>query len=336
MKRKLKYFDLLNELNAGKIHNIYFFTEEESFLKDKAFNILQEKIISHKYEDFNLSIFYGEETNANEVFEALQTPPILSEKRLVVLRNFQELHISHKNKILNYIKHPIPESIFVIESGKVNLKTELYKKLVKDVPTYYFYHLYNAAAAIQFLQGEAKNQHKFFQNEAANLMVDYIGLSYQDLNSEFQKLLIHLGEKNKISVDDIKTCIGFSKKNNIYELQNTLAKKDIKSSLKILENLLDNSVSEVLIIIMLTGFFKTLWKISVHQKLKKQNSQEIEKTLNLGFFSKKFIPLAKRFQTNDFPEIFHILLNADQQLKSASIPRKIILEIMIYKICRNG
>ena len=335
MNKRKYYFDFVNELKSEKVHPVYFFTEEETLLKDKAYKLLLKKVVPPNLRDFNFNLFYGEECKARDVLETLQSPPVLCEKRLVILRNFQSLQQNEKVKILKYTENPIEDSVFLIESGKVNYRTSFYSKLLKKVSTYYFYHPYNEVAAIKFLQSEAKTHHKFFQNNAANLMVDYIGLSYQDLNSEFQKLLIHLDDKDKISVEDIKTCVGISKKNSIYELQNTLANKNIKSSLKIVENLLANGISEVLILIMLTRFFKTLLKISTHQKINKQDSTKVAKNLELNYFTKKFIPLAKRFQINDFPKIFHILLNTDQQLKSASIQKKIILEIMIYKICKN-
>ena len=335
MKRKLKYFDLLNELNAGKIHQVYFLTEEESFLKDKAFELLQKKIVSKKYEDFNFSVFFGEEAKSIQILEALRTPPILSEKKLVILRNFHALHISDKNKIINYVEHPIRESVLVIETGKVNFRTGIYANLLKKVQTYYFYHPYNENDAAQFLLTEARKNNKLFSRDALKLMVDYIGLNYQELNNELQKLLLFLSDKNRIEIDDINKCIGIYKENSIYELQSALAKRDIKISIKILENLIANGYQPVLIIIMLTRFFKTLWKITILRYQNKQNVREIESNLTGFYQAQDLINKALKFQINDFPKIFHILLDADHQLKSVNIKKKIILELMIYKICRN-
>ncbi len=335
MKRKLKYFDLLNELNAGKIHQVYFLTEEESFLKDKTFELLQKKIVSQKYKDFNLSVFFGEEAKSVQILEALRTPPVLSDKKLVILRNFQSLHISDKNRIINYIEHPIRESVLVIETGKVNLRTDIYAKLLKKVPTYYFYHPYNENDAERFLQIEARKHNKLFSEDALKLMVDYIGLNYQELNNELQKLVLFLSDKNRIEVDDINSCIITYKGNSIYELQDALAKKDIKLSMRILENLLANDISPILIIIMITKFFKTIWKITILTSQNNQNNKEIENNMT-GFYKvSNLIRQASKFNLNDFPKIFHILLDTDYKLKSLSINKKIILELMIYRICRN-
>jgi DNA polymerase-3 subunit delta len=335
MPRKLKYFDLFNELNAGKIHSIYFFTEEENFLKDKAFELLHKKIVPEKYGAFNYSVFWGEETKAREIFEALQSPPVHTDKKLVILRNFQALLLSEKKKIIDYVEHPIESSILVIETNKVNLKMGLYAKLVRKVFTYYFYHPYNTSDAARFLQSEALKQKKSFSSEAIKLMVDYVGLNYQELNSELEKLLLYVFDKDRIIVEDVKNCIGISKENNIYELQNALASKDLALSLKILKNLLANGVSPVLIIIMLTRFFKTLWKITILRVQKNQVAREIEKNLGGIYNATNLIRQAARITLPDYPKIFHILLDTDYKLKSLSINKRIILEMMIYKICKN-
>ena len=337
MQRKLKYFDLVNELNAGKIHQIYFFTEEESFLKDKAFELLRKKIVHPDFEAFNFSVFYGEETKAKEVLEALQSPPVLTDKKLVILRNFQALPPSEKNKILKYVEHPVENSVLVIETGKGSLKAALYTNLSKKISTYYFYHPYDERDAARFLRTEALKQKKSFSSEAIKLMIDYVGLNYQELNSELQKLFLYppVGGQDRISIEYVKNCIGISRVNSIYELQNSIAKKDLISSLKILENLLANGVSPVLIIIMLTRFFKTLWKITILRVQKNQNVREIEKNLGGVYKAHDLIQQAGRFRLNDFPKIFHILLDTDHQLKSVSIKPQIILELIIYKIHRN-
>jgi len=103
--------------------------------------------------------------------------------------------------------------------------------------------------------------------------------------------------------------------------------------MRILENLLANDISPILIIIMLTKFFKTIGTILTSQN--DQNDKEIENNMTGFYRVSNLIRQASKFKLNDFPKIFHILLDTDYKLKSLSINKKIILELMIYRICRN-
>jgi len=336
MAKKLKYFDLENEIKSGIIHPVYFFVEEESFLKAKAMDLLRKKLIHKKQEAFNLSIFYGEETRGVTVLETLQTPPLGVEKRLVILRNFQNMIIQDKQKILEYAEHPIPDSVLIIEIGKkVDLTSGIYAKLKKIAPTYFFYHPYNEADGIRFLQSEAQSIHRQLHPKAARELVEMVGLDYQKLYTEFQKLLIYVKEKQQITETDVQKCIAFSRDYKIYDLQHAIGRKSVCESINILKNLIRAGDSPVAIIIMLTRYFKTLWKIAILRFQHKESDSGIKSAIGNPYNAKILIQQAQNFSLGDFPSIFHELTKVDTLLKTTSINPQIILEVMIYKICKN-
>ena len=335
MNKKLKYWDLNSELQKGIIHNNYFFTDVENFLKDKAFHQLKTAIVPPKVMDFNFDIFYGEEAKTSEVLEALQTPPMLSDKKLVVLRNFQLMHIAYRKKIVAYLENPIKDAVFIIETDKVNTRSGFYAKIAKLAQTYYFYHPYNESEAIRFLREESTILNKTMDSEAARMMVDYIGLNFQELHSELEKVALYSGGRIHITPEDIEACIGISKGNTIYELQNALTQRNLGQSIKVLENLMANNMSPVLIVIMLTRFYTTLWDILIQRYQQNRSKTEIERSLG-GWGSKAFMNSSEYYSLENFEMIFALLLEADKKLKSLDAKlNKTILEMMIYRMCKN-
>lgn len=333
-KKKLKYFDLVREIKAGKTYPLYFFTREEDLLKDKAFSLLKREIIVPKFEDFNYFVFHGEETKANKIIEELQNPPVMAEKKLVIVRNFDKLHFQHQRKVVEFIEKPIPDLVLVLETGKVDLRKNSFKKLLKIAATYYFYHAFNERVASNFLRQEVREKGKRISNSAVNKMIQYVGFNLQEINNELEKLYLYTSEKKHISKEDVENCVGAFKGNTVSELQDAIVSKDVKSSVRISENLLDHGKSGVYIVIMLTIFFKEMWKISILKYQQNKHAREIEKTL-WGFYKKKMMQQSTHFKLEDFPHIFHILLDADKKLKSVSLKPKIIIELMIYNICKH-
>ncbi|MBN2016812.1 MAG: DNA polymerase III subunit delta [Candidatus Cloacimonetes bacterium] len=335
MNKKLKYWDLKAEVQKGIFHNNYFFTDDESYLKDKAFALLKDALVPLNVIDFNYEIFYGEETKANEVMEALQSPPMLSDTKLVILRNFQTMHITYKKKIVDYLQKPIKEAVLVIEADKVNTYSGLYAKIAKLADTYYFYHPYNESEAIRFLREESVALNKSIDNDAARIMVDYIGLDCQELHSELEKVALYSGGRNHITPEDVQACIGASKGNTIYELQGALTQRNFQQAMKVLENLMANNMSPVLIVIMLTRFYTTLWDILIQRFQQNRSKTEIERTLG-NWNTKSFMNAAEFYSLENFDEIFALLLEADRKLKSVDTKlNKTILEMMIYKMCKD-
>ena len=335
MNKKLKFWDLKAEIQKGTIHNNYFFTDDESFLKDKAFNRLKTAIVPPNVMDFNFELFFGEEAKSNEVLQALQSPPMLSDKKLVILRNFQSMHITHKKKIVEYLAKPVPDAVFIIETDKVNTRSGMYAKIAKRAHTYYFYHPYNESEAIRFLREESSVLNKIIENEAARIMVDYIGLNFQELHSELEKVALYSGGKNHITAEDVQACIGISKGNTIYELQSALSQRNFVQAIKVLENLVANNMPSVLIVIMLTRFYTTLWDILIQRFQQNRSKTEIERTLGT-WNAKSFMNAAEYYTLENFAQVFAILLEADKKLKSVDAKlNKTILQIMIYRLCNN-
>ncbi|MBS3741853.1 MAG: DNA polymerase III subunit delta [Candidatus Cloacimonetes bacterium] len=332
-KKKLKYYDLKRELKKGKTHPVYFFTREESLLKDKAFKRLKEILIPKKLEDFNFFVFYGTETDANTVLEQLDNPPVQIDKKLVIVKNFESMHYQHKKKILKYAKNPHDDNVLVLETGKVDMRKSIYKTLAKIARVYYFYHAYNEARAAKFVREEVRESDKRIAPSAVSLLVEYVGLDLLGLNNELQKLFLYTHTKNEIKLDDVEKCVGSVKGHTIFELQETLADKNLQRSLKILQNLVDNGLQEVWIVIMLTRFFKILWKTTF--LIKKYGKTREAVASNLPYYNrKKYLRMAASYELEEIQRIFEILLDTDKKLKSLSINKIIIMDLMVYKICR--
>lgn len=330
--KKIKYNDFVNELKAGKKFPVYFFTREESLLKDKAFSVLRKVFVSKDKEDFNYFVFYGEETEANTILEELDNPPIQNDKKLIVVRNFQNMHFQHRKKIVEYTKNPHPDNVLVIETGKVDLRKKLYSTLAKNTHVVYFYHAYNEKEAAAFINSEIKKVNKLIKPSTVSLLVEYVGLELLRLNNELQKLFLFTQGKKEITREDVEKCVGVIKDNNIFELREALARRDLQRSLKIMENLLENGEKEVGIVIMVTRFFKTLWKINYLLNQRKKSRAEIER--NLPYYnSKTYVRLAAQYNDDEFPKIFAVLLDIDKKIKSLSINRSVIMTLMVYNIC---
>jgi len=315
----------------------YFLFGSEVYLKDKVMEQILNKFKVDNSEDFDIVKFYGEDTSAADIIEHLEMNPFLAEYKIVILKNFQNLKKTCKDTIGEYLTNPVQTSILILESDRNDKRTTAYKLINKFAICVECRPPYGARDILLWLRGETSRRNIYMNSETANLFASYIQPDYLIASNELEKLITAAKNKKEITIDDVAMCVGRSKTNTIFELQNCLGKKDLKKALLVLENLIENNESSIFIVTMLTSFFTNIWKILILRK-NKINESEIKSRYLKDIFPKfrnDYLGFARNHDSNDVRMIFSLLLQTDIDLKSLDVKEALLLETLIYKICKN-
>lgn len=158
-------------------------------------------------------------------------------------------------------------------------------------------------------------------------LVDLCGSNKQVLVNEINKL-IDFSEDKKITKADIdKMCIKTSEV-IIFDLTDSYGKKDIKSTLKYLEDLIENKEPLQKILIMITKHFKSLLLAKV--VLEQGKSVAAELGIN-PYPAKKYSDQSKNFSKEELVRIFKELAQLDVDSKIGKIDLKIGLQKIIME-----
>ena len=87
--REYKRPDIIKQIEQGKIYPVYLLYGEEDFLIEKTLDKMIELLLSAKTRDFNFSIFEGPETPIPEILTLAETYPVMSSRRLVIVKNLE-------------------------------------------------------------------------------------------------------------------------------------------------------------------------------------------------------------------------------------------------------
>jgi hypothetical protein len=113
---------------------------------------------------------------------------MMSEKRVVVLKNYNRLPQSGKELILKYCKNPAPHTILVLVTGEVDLRKKGYaelKKLVELVECKSPYEKKIPMHISQFVE----NRGKKISFRAINLLQAKLGNSLSGIIGQVEKLI---------------------------------------------------------------------------------------------------------------------------------------------------
>ncbi len=110
---------------------VYIFAGEDLCSKDIKLKRLKEEFLVENTAVFNLDVLYAKELGLIELQEKILSLPVNSGKRMIVLKDCQNLKDNLKEFILEYAKKPYPSIILVLDIIPKERKDEFVNNLSK-------------------------------------------------------------------------------------------------------------------------------------------------------------------------------------------------------------
>jgi len=129
--------------------------------------------------------------------------------------------------------------------------------------------------------------------KAVQIIVDHIGNDLSRIKNELEKLIVNLGDRKKITEDDIEKYIGISKEFNAFEFQDAIAHKKFSKAIQMIQYFESNQKAAPIQLILPTlyGFFSKLYAV---YGLGTNDEKRIMAEVGLNFFSIKTTMAATR------------------------------------------
>ncbi len=117
----MNYKDLLNDIKAKTLKPVYLLHGEEAYYIDKIAEYIETTILTEDEKPFNLSIFYGKDSNMQDIIDTCRRFPMFSNFQLVILREANQLkelkdarYQKELEKLELYLTNPVPSTILII------------------------------------------------------------------------------------------------------------------------------------------------------------------------------------------------------------------------------
>ena len=330
-KEGLTVDDLMSAVAQGKFSPVYLFHGEEDFLAEEAADTIVRSAISPEQQGFNLDVMYGSEADARDIVSHASSFPMMADRRVVVVRDFDKL--SHNEILSAYLEHPSPSTCLILHCTKPDFRKKPYL-IAKRTATVVKFDAMRDNQIPGWISKRARQQGREIDAEAAKILAAYVGTSLREVQNELDKLYVFVGEKRSISSVDVQAVVGVSKEFNIFELQNAIGAKDLARSTEILARMLDAGESPVLIIVMLTRYFTLLWKLF---DLRRKGVQDFAGALGVHpYYVKDYVAAVGKYTVAELEHSFEVLASADEQLKSSTLAPGHIMQNMLVYLTRQG
>jgi DNA polymerase-3 subunit delta len=224
---------------------VYFLHGEDDYLKDARTRELVDAAVDPATRDFNLELRRGSEIDAETLDALLGTPPMLAERRVVVIRDVDKLKKDARALLLRYVERPAPDTVLVLvapagakaDKPLADRATAVeFAPLTGDrLPRWVAYHVETALG-------------RTITPDAVALLVEAVGADLSQLAVELEKLASYATAT--IDVDAVAEVVGVRRGESVGALLDAIAAKDAATALELIGSVLQQPKTSAVSIVM--------------------------------------------------------------------------------------
>jgi DNA polymerase-3 subunit delta len=307
---------IISDWKKGTYKPVYWLEGEEEYFIDKVMKYAESNILKESETGFNLSVFYGKDADWTAVINSCRRYPMFAERQVVLLKEAQQMR--DIEKLEAYIENPLTSTIFVVsyKEKKVDGRTRLAKLLKEKGVVLTTKKLYDNQLP-EWTEELVRSKELSISQKALMLLVDHIGNDLSRIENEIDKIAINLGKRKGITETDVELYVGVSKDFNVFELQASLATKNLSKAIQIIQYFEANPKAAPIQLILpsLYAFFSKVFMI---YGLNTKDEKTIATSLGINpFFIKDYLRTTGVYSYADVERL--LLLLSDYNLKSIGI-----------------
>ncbi|MEI7811633.1 MAG: DNA polymerase III subunit delta [Ignavibacteria bacterium] len=325
-------FTISKYLKKETLLPVYFFYGDDSYSIENACKAVEAAASAVILSDFDKEFINGRDHTVIEVIDLASAFPFGSEKKLIVLKDFDEIK-GDKKALTGYIKNPPLFTILIItRHGKIsNVEAEPYFSMLKNNYLFEANEL-KGEELVNWVIKYIARKNKQISHENASMLISIVGENRSLIEMQLHKILAYLGDEREISHEIIQKQSSALKEYTIFDLQNAIGSRNKPKALETAYNLLDKGKDILFILTMLTRYFTGLAQIP---ELEKNGVSDFEAARVVGahpFYYKDSKKASLYYRDRKLLKTVRALFNADLTVKTTSTDPKTIITILLSEI----
>lgn len=323
---------VVNQLEKGQLSPVYLFYGPSEFQLERALSRIREDFIPETARDFNLRIFYGDNTEPAKILDTARSLPFMSHSRLIIVRRTDGFSPAALESFIPYLDKPVDSTCLIFVSLKPSFNRKFYRKL-RDLGSVVNFKNLSDRQVIPWIKSMAKDLGLDIETQACAYLHQIVGNRHMDLYAELEKLFLRYGKKS-VGLEEVKTLAIYSRVYTIFELMDEISFKHRAEAISVLNRFLEEEGigGSLRILGMLNRQIRLLWQAKTVSDSGGSAADVTRKIRLPGFLAAKVIQQSKQWKNNDFERAFHLLYEADGRLKSGAQYR-LILENLVLSLC---
>ena len=225
--------NLIEDAKNGIFKPVYLLMGAEPFYTDRVCDAILENALQEWERDFNETVCYGADVDADTVITAARRFPMMAERQVVVVKEAQAMKSLEEMAL--YCQNPLDSTILVLlmRGASADKRKALYKSVLKNGVIVESNPLKDYEMA-GWISSYYSDRGLKIEPEAAALLGEFSGTDLSKIAVETEKLLKNLPEgTTAVSVEEIEKNVGISRQFSVFELTKELSYRNAGKALQI-------------------------------------------------------------------------------------------------------
>jgi len=346
----------VSQVEGKKLRPAYVFVGDEGFFRKRFREAILEHLIPKDLRDFSWFDFDLADTDLTEVLDRARTPSLMAPFQVFFVRGVKTLFGRGSNDeklaaIEAYCKDPNPDALLVFVADHISIPADVRRMEMQDKERYEKIReemgpfcgiveltRVEESEAVRWIGEHCTGRGVKMEPDGARELVDALGGDMMMISNELEKLILYVGEKQRITLGDVETMVLAAKQRSLYELTDAISAKDRVRALEVLDAILSTGDGDEAAIGHLYMLAKTFRQMLVILERNVRDQRALWAALWQGFRVPPFaaediIRQARRYKSKrELTGAIRLIAKADLALRSNPPTKRLVLERLVMDL----
>jgi DNA polymerase-3 subunit delta len=316
------------EIAAGMFKPAYYFFGTEDYRIVEAEKFLAEQFLPDRQRTTNYRRLDGRKTGCAAVLAELAAYPMLGERQVIAVSDFQSFKPTEIDRILGMLEPPDPNRIVVFSSPSARMpkrNSALVSKVTKAATGVEFKRLTSRETAATISRKLSRHDVQI-DSDALTALVELIAGNRGALEAEVDKLISYKEAGEQITLDDVRQVSTGFQVFSVFTLAEEIISGNAERVLKQVRRLLADGNSPTGILFFVGQHFVSLYLV--------KNGKPLEP--HRRFLASRFRDQALKFDNDRLEHIIQDIAETDASLRRGGIKAEAQLEALVLKLLRQS
>ena len=322
--------ELDRSLREG-LRPLYLLLGPEIYLRRVAAQTITETALSRTMlREFNESAFSLQSDAVQSAVAAAEQLPMMSEMRVVRIRDFARLREADEDVLIRYLNNPSPTTVMIFIADDLD-KRKKSSKVLLDTCTVVDFSSLKDPEAKTWAKSRLKELKVSADDQVLSELIRLVGTDVQTLANELEKLTSAAAATNRITLDHVDELIGRSRELSNFELADHLMAGNRKRALETLHRLLEDGAEPVMLVGLIAGNYHRL-ALGKHL-LARGGREEVFRNISLPPFKRdSYISTLQRSTAAKIARGIQLTAAADLAIKTSQATPRLQLEMLVCEL----
>lgn len=308
---------------------------DDPSLVSQAIAVIVGDVVGETDRDLAVEDYRGDSVDLAAVADSCSTPPFLSDRRVVVVRDIGRFSTEEVSPLIAYLEDPLPSTVLVLGAGEGSVAP----KLLAAVKAKGHIQTTKVAPreAPEWLRSRLRSAPVRVDQEAERLILEHLGEDLGRVASLLDVVAAAYGEGAKVGADEVIPYLGEAGSVAPWDLTDAIDAGRTEDALKDLHRLLGAGERHPLVVLaILHRHMQSLLRVdgpSIRTESQAAEAMGIAKGRST-FPAKKALNAAQRWGSGGIADGIRLVAKAELDLKGASAwPSDAILEVLVARLC---